>query len=68
MLACVWGAMAGVRAASLWGGTARGFPASKDGWDKQRDDWEAGDHGAMQVGLGNSPRVVQKLCHVKRVA
>lgn len=68
VLACVWGAMAGVRPVSPWGGTARCFPTSKDGWDKQKDDWEHGDHGAAQVGRRNSPRVVQKLCHVKQVA
>lgn len=58
VLACVWGVMAGVRAVSLWGGTTRCSPTSKDGWDKQKDDWEDGDHGAAQVGWGNSPRVV----------
>lgn len=50
------------------GGTARCFPTSKDGWEKQKDDREDGHHGAAQVALGNSSRVVQKLCHVKHVA
>lgn len=72
VLACVWAAMAGVQAVSPRGATTRCFPTSKDGWDKQKDDWEDGGHGAAQVGRGggggDSPWVVQKLCHVKQVA
>lgn len=59
LLACVW------RAVTPWGGTT----PSKEGRDKQKGDWQDGDRGAAQVGLGNSSSpVVQKLCHAKQVA